>query len=77
MTENEKELQFEFFQEDQPLSDEEKELLETIYDRLDIFEQQNREYHDAAKKARKILHMDDPDQDTASTIEKNGKKHLN
>ena len=76
MTENEKELQFEFFQEDQPLTDEEKELLETIYDRLEIFEQQNREYHEAAKKSRKILHMEDPDQDNGATIAKNGKKTL-
>ena len=76
MTDKEKELQEEFFDEEQKLSEEEQELLDTIYDRLDIFEQQNREYHDAAKKCRRILHMDDPDQDDYRTLERNGKKTL-
>ena len=76
MTDKEKELQEEFFLEDQPLDEEEQELLDTIYDRLDIFEQMNRPYHDEAKKIRQIVHMDDPDQDDEATILRNGKKTL-
>lgn len=78
MTDKEKELQEEeSYLEEQPLDDNEKELLEKIYDRLDIFEQMNRDYHDAAKECRKILHMEDPLQDTARTIYQNkGKKTL-
>ena len=49
MTEKEKELQEEIFLEDQPLSEEEKDLLETIYDRLDTFSEMNRPYHEEAK----------------------------
>ena len=48
---------------EQPLSEEDRKLVNLIYERLDIFEQQNRPYHDEAKKCRKILHMEDPDQD--------------
>ena len=73
MTDKEKELQEEFYLDDQPLDEEDKELLNTIYDRLDIFEQMNRQYHDEAKKCRQILHMDDPDQDTPETLARNGK----
>ena len=77
MTDKELELQEEeTFLEDQPLSDEDKALLETIYDRLDIFEQMNRPYHDAAKECRQVLHMDDPYQDDPATAQKNGKKTL-
>ena len=62
--------------DDQPLSEEEQDLLETIYDRLDIFEQMNRRYHDDAKEVRQIMHMDDPGQDDPDTLERNGKKTL-
>ena len=62
--------------EDQPLSEEDAELVRVIYDRLDMFEEKNRPYHDEAKKCRKILHMEDPDQDNAQTLETNGKKTL-
>ena len=62
--------------EDQPLSEEDQELVRVIYDRLDMFEEKNRQYHDEAKKCRKILHMEDPDQDNAQTLETNGKKTL-
>ena len=62
--------------EDQPLSEEDAELVRVIYDRLDMFEEKNRPYHDEAKKCRKILHMEDPDQDNAKTFETNGKKTL-
>jgi len=77
MTDKEREALTEEYLEEQPLSEEDKELLETIYDRLDIFEEMNRPYHDAAKESRRILHMDDPEQDTAITINQNkGKKTL-
>ena len=74
MTDKEKELQEEFLLEEQQLSEEEQELLETIYDRLDIYEQQNRDIHKKAKIARRILHMDDPEQDNPLTLRRNGKK---
>ena len=76
MTDKEKELQEEYVLDDQPLDEEEKELLEQIYDRLDIFEQMNRPYHEAAKNCRRILHMDDPEQDDPRTVAQNGKKTL-
>ena len=76
MTDKELELQEEIFMDEQQLSEEDKELLETIYDRLDIFEQMNRDYHDEAKKCRRIVHMDDPDQDDIQVLQQNGKKTL-
>ncbi len=62
--------------DEQPLNEEDKELVEIIYDRLNIFEELNRPYHDEAKKCRKIVHMDDPDQDDGKIKKKNGKKTL-
>ena len=62
--------------EEQQLSQEEEELLTRIYDRLEIFEEMNRPYHDEAKKNRRIVHMDDPDQDDPETTQKNGKRML-
>lgn len=76
MTENEKEIQEEFLLDEQQLNDEDRELLDQIYDRLDIFEQMNRPYHDEAKKIRRIVHMDDPDQDDPEVVARNGKKTL-
>jgi len=76
MTEREQQALSEEYLEEQPLSEEDKELLETIYDRLDIFEEMNRPYHDAAKECRKILHMDDPKQDDPVSTKKRGKKIL-
>ena len=76
MTEKERELQEENFVDEQELSDEDRELLETIYDRLDIFEQMNRPFHDDAKDARLILQMEDPYQDDPETLARNGKKTL-
>lgn len=76
MTDKEREALTEEYLEEQPLSPEDKELLETIYDRLDIFEEMNRPYHDAAKEARKILHMQDPMQDDPEMVRKAGKKTL-
>ncbi len=76
MTDKEKELQEEYVLDDQPLTEEEEELRDTIYDRLDIFQQMNQPYHDEAKKCRRILHMDDPDQDDIRQVMQNGKKTL-
>jgi len=76
MTDKEKELVYEEFQDEQPLDEEEQELLQKIYDRLDIFEQQNRPYHEEAKECRQILHMEDPLQDDPRSMKRNGKKTL-
>ena len=76
MTDKERELQEEFILEEQQLDEEDQDLLDTIYDRLDIFEQMNRPYHDAAKDTRKILHMEDPEQDDPITMARTGKKTL-
>ena len=62
--------------EDQPLDEDDKNLLELIYDRLDIFQQLNQQYHDKAKECRQILHMEDPAQDDPEIILRNGKKTL-
>ena len=61
---------------EQPLKEEDKKLVNLIYERLDIFEQQNRPYHEEAKKCRQILHMEDPDQDDPVTVRNNGKRTL-
>ena len=71
-----KELEETILLDDQPLSEEDQNLLTLIYDRLEIFEQTNRPYHDAAKKCRRVLHMDDPDQDDPDTVAANGKRTL-
>lgn len=76
MTDKERELQEEHFTEEQDLDEEDRQLLETIYDRLDIFEQMNRPFHEDAKDARLILQMEDPYQDDPETLAKNGKKTL-
>ena len=65
-----------FWLEEQPLDAEDKKLLDMIYERLDIFQQQNQKYHDEARKCRKILHMEDPDQDDPDTVKNNGKPTL-
>ena len=70
------EEEFDLLLDEQPLKPAERKLLDTIYERLETFEQRNQFYHEEAKKCRKILHMEDPDQDTADVIEQNGKKTL-
>lgn len=62
MTE-ERRIQEENYLDEQPLTEEEKKLVEEIYARLDIFEEMNRPYHDEAKEMREIVHMRDPKQD--------------
>lgn len=76
MTDREKELLEEPFLDEQELDEEEKELLATIYDRLDMFQQQNERFYTESRKCRKILHMEDPDQDNVETLQTNGKKTL-
>lgn len=61
---------------EQRLDEEEKELLDTIYSRLDIFQQQNQKFYDEARECRQIIHMEDPYQDDPETMEKHGKKML-
>ena len=76
MTDKEKELLEESLLDEQQLDDESKELLERIYDRLDMFEELNRPYHEAAKEARQIVHMNDPKQDDPAMVKKAGKRTL-
>ena len=76
MTEKEKEIQEEYYLEEQPLDEEDKELVELVYDRLDIFEEMNRPYHDDAKMCRKILRQQDPEQDDPETMARHGKPIL-
>ena len=76
MTEKERELLEDTFLDEQQLSEEDQDLLDTIYNRLDIFQQQNSPYHDEAMECRQILHMKDPEQDDPQTTEENGKQIL-
>ena len=76
MTDKERELLEEPIFEDQQLDEDEQELLETIYDRLDIFEQANRPWHDNARVMRQIVHMDDPEQDDPRAVKETGKRTL-
>jgi hypothetical protein len=76
MTNKERELEEQVYLEEQPLSEEDKDLLEEIYNRLDIFQEMNGKYHEDASKARQILHMEDPDQDDFRTLMRNGKGTL-
>lgn len=62
--------------DEQQLKPEDRKLLDTIYQRLETFEQRNRVYHDKAKNCRKILHMEDPEQDDPQTVIENGKETL-
>ena len=76
MTNKEIVEQLENYVEDQPLSEKERDLLDTIYSRLDIFEQMNRPFREEAQKCRAVVHMEDPDQDDLETIKQNGKRTL-
>lgn len=64
------------FLEEQKLSEDQEKLRDLIYTRLDIFQQMNDKFHEKAIKCRRVLHMDDPDQDDEATIANNGKKTL-
>ena len=64
------------FMDEQPLDEEDQALLDLIYDRLDIFQQQNDPFHAEAIECRKIIHMKDPKQDNEETLGTNGKETL-
>lgn len=48
---------------EQPLSAEERELLEEIYSRVNVFKQHCQPYHNTAEECRQILALKDPKQD--------------
>lgn len=54
---------------DQKLDEKYSELVKEVYERLDIFEQGCRPYHDKAKIAREIYHCRDPFQDAPGAKE--------
>lgn len=54
---------------EQPLKAQEKRLVEEVYERLQVFEQECRAYHDAAKVVREIIRLRDPYQDPAGSKE--------
>jgi hypothetical protein len=53
----------------QVLNEEDAELLKEIYTRLEIFEQENRPFHDDAKESREIMRLRDPKQDIPGSKE--------
>lgn len=55
---------------EQPLSEEEQRLVTEIYERLDVFEQACRPFHEEAKVVREIIRLRDPFQDEPSAKEK-------
>ena len=55
---------------EQPLEKEERDLVTEIYTRLDVFEQENRAFHEKAQMARDILRLQDPEQDFPGTRER-------
>ena len=59
----------EIFVDIQELDEEEKELVDLVYSRVDIFENADREYHENARMAREIVRMRDPGQDPDGTPE--------
>ena len=76
MTEEQRDLEEEYFLSEQPLDEEEKALRDLIYDRLEIFTQNNKPVHDRVREDRQIIRMEDPYQDDEQTILNNGKKTL-
>ena len=52
---------------EQRLSPEDTRLREEAYSRLELWEQENRKYHDLARKCRLIYRLQDPDQDPPGT----------
>ena len=52
---------------EQPLSAEDKKLVEEVYERFEIFEQNCRPYHEKAREVRQILRLQDPYQDPPGT----------
>ena len=62
--------------EEQPLDEDQEALRDLIYERLEIFREENSSFHSEAMECRKILHMKDPSQDTPEELEKNEKETL-
>lgn len=60
---------------DQPLSEEQKELVNQVYSRFEIFEQFCRPYHEEARVVREILRLRDPQQDDPKAKEKTLQLH--
>ena len=54
---------------DQVLSEDEKKLRDEAYGRLDVWEQDCRIYHEAARQARLVFRLKDPEQDLPGTPE--------
>lgn len=48
--------------DEQPLSDEERQLVDEVYSRLSLFEQNCRPYHDTARMCREVARLRDPHQ---------------
>lgn len=61
---------------EQPRTAQEEDLVTTVYERLELFEQGNREAHEQAKICRQVLHMEDPEQDSIATVKRTGKRTL-
>ena len=61
---------------EQSLSKEEEALLDTIYKRVELFQQHNRREHEKARVCREIIHMRDPEQDDEKTRREHGKETL-
>lgn len=55
---------------EQPLNEEQQKLLQTVYDRLTMFEEGCRPYHDKAREARDIIRLKDPGQDAPNARDK-------
>ena len=51
----------------QTLGEEEQTLRDEIYSRLELWEQECREYHDRARLMREVMRRNDPDQDPQNT----------
>ena len=54
---------------EQPLDEKDKQLLEDVYARLELFEQACRPFHEEARAAREIMRLRDPFQDPEGTKE--------
>ena len=54
---------------EQPLDEENKQLLEDVYARLELFEQACRPFHEEARAVREIMRLRDPFQDPEGTKE--------
>lgn len=60
---------------DQPLKERQRELVKEVYNRLEIFEQACRPYHEEARVVREILRLRDPQQDAPNAKEKTLQLH--